>query len=151
MGPVRGFGSSNHNNARYVHKIAVYICRNFVLRHSKLLKQISVRISSICLLTMIHSMCLVFCKLYILKFPHTFRHSREKVNRTVFVEGIACDASVEDIARFFAVCGVVVAVRVSDTCASSRRAWVEYETRDGAIAALEFTRPVRQHRWECPV
>ncbi|GMH45572.1 hypothetical protein BSKO_13529 [Bryopsis sp. KO-2023] len=76
------------------------------------------------------------------------RHSREKVSRTVFVEGIAGNASVEEIARYFASCGTVVAVRVSDTCASSRRAWVEFETREAAGAALELT---RQPFMECHI
>lgn len=173
MGPVRGFGSSNHNNARYMYikcgwqelnrsfsttgtVIWLYFvdeiyCGIICIVGGKvligLLIQVCAGIVSACLLAMMHY-TVSFTFSHVL---HTFRHSREKVNRTVFVEGIACDASVEDIAHFFAVCGVVVAVRVSDTCASSRRAWVEYETRDGAVAALEYTRPVRQHSWNAPI
>lgn len=60
----------------------------------------------------------------------------------MFVEGITRESTVEDIANYFAVCGTVVAVRVSDTCASSRRAWVEYKTKEGATAALELSKPV---------
>ena len=63
-----------------------------------------------------------------------------RVAKTIYVDGVPSTVAEDALASFFAMCGTVIAVRAAPPsgAALERRAWVEYDSVDGARMALQY-------------
>ncbi|KAL3133355.1 hypothetical protein ABBQ38_007228 [Trebouxia sp. C0009 RCD-2024] len=72
------------------------------------------------------------------KRPH---QDPDKVIRTVFVEHVGDDMDESGLAEYFGHCGEVTAVRLAGT-EGSRKAWIEFGTKEAARSAREYDNTV---------
>eukprot|EP00803_Ostreobium_quekettii_P010980 evm.model.scf_1222.3 EVM.evm.TU.scf_1222.3 scf_1222:22318-26613(+) len=63
-------------------------------------------------------------------------HNPKKVSRTIYIQNMDRGFMEQDVADHFSPFGEVTAVRISDSCASSRRAWVEFADEGSVSQAL---------------